>query len=40
MARFSLSEDEAYKRMRTTSMQQNRRLVDVAESVLSLNELS
>jgi len=40
MARFSLSEDEAYKKMRTTSMQQNRRMVDVAESVLSLDELS
>ena len=40
MARYSLSEDEAYKKMRTTSMQQNRRLVDVAESVLSLSELS
>lgn len=40
MARFNLSEDEAYKKMRATSMQQNRRLVDVAESVLSLNDLS
>jgi hypothetical protein len=36
MARFNLTEDEAYKNMRTTSMQQNRRLIEVAESVLSL----
>jgi hypothetical protein len=36
MARFELSEDEAYKKLRTASMEQNRRLVEVAESVLSL----
>ncbi len=35
MARFNLSEDAAYKKMRTASMDQNRRLVEVAESVLS-----
>ena len=36
MARFSLSEDAAYKKLRTASMQQNRRLVDVAEAALAL----
>ena len=40
MARFDLSEDEAYKKMRTTSMEQNRRLAEVAESVLDLISLS
>ena len=40
MARYNLSEDEAYKKMRTTSMDQNRRLVEVAESVLALASLS
>jgi hypothetical protein len=40
MARFNISEEEAYTKLRTTSMQQNRRLVDVAETVLSLNDLS
>jgi AmiR/NasT family two-component response regulator len=40
MARFNLSEEEAYKKLRSTSMQQNRRLVDVAETVLSLVDLS
>lgn len=40
MARFNLTEEEAYKKLRSTSMQQNRRLVDVAETVLSLVDLS
>ena len=40
MAHFSLTEDEAYKKMRTTSMEQNRRLVEVAESVLALAPLT
>lgn len=39
MARFELSEDEAYKKMRSASMEQNRRLAEVAESVLSLISL-
>ncbi len=34
MARFKLSEEAAYKMLRTTSMDQNRRLVDVAEEAL------
>lgn len=37
MVRYNLSEDEAYKKMRTTAMQQNRRLVDVAEAALQLD---
>lgn len=40
MARYNLSEDEAYKQLRTTSMDQNRRLVEVAESVLTLAALT
>ena len=40
MARHNLTEDDAYKKMRTTSMDQNRRLVEVAESVLALASLS
>jgi len=36
MARFNLSEDAAYKRLRTASMEQNRRLAEVAEAVLTL----
>ena len=36
MAHYNLSEDEAYKKLRNTSMDQNRRLVEVAESVLAL----
>ena len=35
MAHRRLSEDEAHKMLRQTAMNQNRRLVDVAESVLS-----
>ena len=40
MARFNLTEHEAYKRMRTASMEQNKRLVDVAEAILTLASLS
>ena len=40
MARYNLSEEEAYTRMRTTSMNQNLRLVQVAESVLALTSMS
>lgn len=40
MARYNLSEDEAYKKLRTASMDQNRRLLEVAESVLALSSLS
>jgi hypothetical protein len=36
MARFNLTEDAAYKKLRTASMEQNRRLVEVAEAALAL----
>lgn len=36
MARYKLSEDAAYKMLRTTSMEQNRRLAEVADAVLTL----
>ncbi|MDD2874849.1 MAG: nitrate- and nitrite sensing domain-containing protein [Azoarcus sp.] len=38
MSRRGLSEDEAYKLLRQTAMDQHRRLVDVAEATLSLAE--
>ncbi|MEW8587197.1 MAG: ANTAR domain-containing protein, partial [Candidatus Thiodiazotropha sp.] len=37
MARYNLSEEEAYKKLRTASMDKNIRLVDVAESILPLS---
>jgi AmiR/NasT family two-component response regulator len=36
MATRKLSEDDAHKMLRQTAMSQNRRLVDVAETVLSM----
>jgi hypothetical protein len=36
MARFNLSEEAAYKMLQKTSMDQNRRLAEVAEAVLAL----
>ena len=36
MAARKLSEDDAYKMLRQTAMSQNRRLLDVAESVLAM----
>ncbi|MCB1889622.1 MAG: nitrate- and nitrite sensing domain-containing protein [Rhodocyclaceae bacterium] len=36
MARFSMPEDEAYRTLRKTSMEQNRRLYDVAEATLAV----
>ena len=38
MAHRRLSEEEAHKMLRQTAMNQNRRLIDVAESVLSMAE--
>lgn len=40
MARYNLSEDAAYKRLRSASMEQNRRLAEVAEAVLTLMAVS
>jgi hypothetical protein len=40
MARFNISEDAAYRKLRTASMDQNRRLVEVAESALALATFS
>lgn len=39
MAQRGLSEDQAYRLMRQTAMDQGRRMVDVAESILSLGSL-
>lgn len=35
MARFRLSEDEAYKHLRSAAMDQNRRMADVADGILA-----
>lgn len=40
MAKYQLSEHEAHKRLRGMSMENNMRLVQVAESVLTLNSLN
>ncbi|MCB1909094.1 MAG: nitrate- and nitrite sensing domain-containing protein [Rhodocyclaceae bacterium] len=36
MARFGMSEEEAYKTLRRTSMEQNRRIAEVAEATMSV----
>lgn len=38
MASRQLSEDEAYKMLRQTAMNQGRRLVDVAKTVLAMSD--
>ncbi|MEJ7686813.1 MAG: ANTAR domain-containing protein [Variovorax sp.] len=38
MAHRGLGEEEAHKMLRQTAMNQNRRLVDVAESILAMAE--
>jgi len=40
MARFNITEDAAYKKLRTASMDQNWRLVEVAEAALVLATFS
>jgi Nitrate and nitrite sensing/ANTAR domain len=40
MARFNLTEADAYKKLRTASMEQNRRLAEVAEAILTLASFS
>ncbi len=40
MAHFNLTEDAAYRKLRTASMEQNRRLVEVAEAALALTTFS
>lgn len=39
MARFNYSEEAAYKALRKTSMDQNRRLLEVAEAIVALPAL-
>jgi AmiR/NasT family two-component response regulator len=39
MAHRQMSEDEAYKALRQMAMNQNRRLLDVANNVLALAEV-
>lgn len=39
MTQQNLSESQAHKLLRQTAMTQNRRIVDVAQSVLSMAEL-
>ncbi|WP_243736915.1 ANTAR domain-containing response regulator [Cupriavidus sp. L7L] len=40
MARMGLSEDEAFRALQKASMDNNRRLVDIAEATLSLTDLA
>jgi len=39
MSKFELSEDDAYKRMRSTAMSQNKKLYEVAQTLISLNKI-
>jgi len=39
MAHRAMSEDDAYKALRQMAMNQNRRMVDVAQAVLSLADV-
>lgn len=39
MTRFSLSEEEAYKKMRTTAMEQNKKIYDIAQTIISISEI-
>jgi hypothetical protein len=39
MSRFELSEDDAYKRMRSTAMEQNKKMFDVAQTVISISKV-
>ena len=40
MQRLGMNEEEAFRTLRKTSMDQNRRLLDVAEATLSLPDLA
>ncbi len=39
MARFDLTEEEAYKRLRTTAMEQNKKIYDIAQTIISISEI-
>lgn len=39
MARFNLSEEDAYKRLRSTAMEQNKRIYDIAQTIISISEI-
>lgn len=40
MQRFAISEEEAYKYLRSTAMSQNRKIIEVAENILEINPSS
>lgn len=39
MAEFNISEELAYKRMRSNAMEQKKKMIDVAQNIISINEL-
>lgn len=39
MARFELTEEEAYKRLRTTAMEQNKKIYEIAQTIISISEI-
>lgn len=39
MAKFDLSEEDAYKRLRSTAMEQNKKIYDIAQTIISISEI-
>lgn len=39
MARFNLTEEDAYKRLRSTAMEQNKKIYDIAQTIISISEI-
>ena len=39
MARFELTEEDAYKRLRTTAMEQNKKIYEIAQTIISISEI-
>lgn len=39
MTQFNITEEVAYKRMRSTAMEQKKKIIDVAHTILSINQL-
>jgi hypothetical protein len=40
ISKFNLSEEMAYKRMRSTAMEQKKKMIDVAQTIISVNQFS
>jgi hypothetical protein len=39
MSKFSLTEEDAYKRMRSSAMEQNKKIVEVAQTIMSVSSM-